>query len=186
MLQNLTQMHTTTETQNHDYIMLFRTTPNRGDKMKEIKITVSELASICHISYQAMMQYCTNYQLSKWLAEKERPRVFRLNNESISAFQAFLNKLDHKNTKYNNRLERFNTGINKIVKTMQDIDQIFEKGTGEWEDLLRFMDENEFSCGDFLACICSSLLKHPSQFFNTRLMIQGVEFTINIKKSWSK
>jgi hypothetical protein len=51
-----------------------------------------------------------------------------------------------------------------------------------WENLYNFMDENEFSCLDFLAVICASLLKYKVNKFNTELMLQGVKFKISITK----
>jgi hypothetical protein len=44
------------------------------------------------------------------------------------------------------------------------------------------MDENEFSCQDFLAVICASLLKYEENEFETELMLQGVKFKISIEK----
>lgn len=51
-----------------------------------------------------------------------------------------------------------------------------------WENLYNFMDENEFSCQDFLAVICASLLKYEENEFETELMLQGVKFKISITK----
>ncbi len=56
---------------------------------------------------------------------------------------------------------------------------IFDKGEGDWEKLYTFMDENEFSCGDFCACICANLLRNPDKDFYTRIMVGGQEFEIN-------
>ena len=58
----------------------------------------------------------------------------------------------------------------------------FERGKGDWNKLFDFMDENEFTCADFLACVCSSLLRQPPEKeYKTKLMIQGIEFKISIK-----
>ena len=61
----------------------------------------------------------------------------------------------------------------------------FDRGSGDWEKLYNFMDENEFSCADFLACICASLLNNDLKFkwqnFKTEIMIQGVKFNITIE-----
>jgi len=65
-----------------------------------------------------------------------------------------------------------------------ETDEIFEKGTGDWEKLLNFMDENNFSCGDYLACICAHLSTQPEQIFSTQIMIQGEKFFIQIKKGY--
>ena len=61
----------------------------------------------------------------------------------------------------------------------------FDKGTGDWEKLYNFMDENDFSCADFLACICANLtennLKLAWQIFTTTIMVAGVKFKITIE-----
>lgn len=51
-----------------------------------------------------------------------------------------------------------------------------------WENLYNFMDENEFTCQDFLAVICASLLKYEENEFETELMLQSVKFKISITK----
>lgn len=61
----------------------------------------------------------------------------------------------------------------------------FERGKGDWNKLFDFMDSNNFSCADFLACICANLLennlKYKWQNFKTEIMIQGVKFKIKIE-----
>ena len=60
----------------------------------------------------------------------------------------------------------------------------FKRGTGDWDKLLNYMDENDFSCADFLACICASLLdslRLKWQVFKTEIMLQGVKFKITIE-----
>lgn len=48
----------------------------------------------------------------------------------------------------------------------------FERGKGNWNKLFDFMDENEFTCADFLACVCSNLLRQPPEKeYKTKLMI---------------
>ena len=64
----------------------------------------------------------------------------------------------------------------------QRINNYFERGKGDWDKLYDFMDKENFSRADFLACVCASLLREPDNEFETRLMIQGVEFEINIRK----
>ena len=32
----------------------------------------------------------------------------------------------------------------------------FEHGIGDWEQLFDFIDKNDFSCADFLACVCAN------------------------------
>ena len=58
------------------------------------------------------------------------------------------------------------------------------KNTNEtaWDNLCNFTDENEFTCQDFLAVICASLLKYNVSKFDTGLMLQGVKFKISIAK----
>lgn len=61
----------------------------------------------------------------------------------------------------------------------------FEHGSGDWEKLYNFMDENDFSFADFLACICSRLiennLKLAWQICITTIMVSGVKFKITIE-----
>lgn len=61
----------------------------------------------------------------------------------------------------------------------------FDKGTGDWEKLYDFMDENDFSCADFLSCICAHLLNNNLKFawtnFKTEIMLRGVKFKITIE-----
>ena len=64
----------------------------------------------------------------------------------------------------------------------QRINNYFDRGNGDWDKLYDFMDKENFSRADFLACVCASLLREPDKEFETRLMIQGVEFEINIRK----
>lgn len=64
----------------------------------------------------------------------------------------------------------------------QRINNYFERGKGDWDKLYDFMDKESFTRLDLLACVCASLLREPDSEFDTRLMIQGVEFGINIRK----
>lgn len=64
----------------------------------------------------------------------------------------------------------------------QRINNYFERGNGDWDKLYDFMDKENFSRADFLACICASLLREPENGFVTQLMVQGVKFNINIRK----
>ena len=59
---------------------------------------------------------------------------------------------------------------------------IQERGEGDWEKLYQFMDENDFSNADFLACICANLTRQEGKKFSTRIMVAGVEFQIDIAK----
>lgn len=59
---------------------------------------------------------------------------------------------------------------------------IFDHGNGDWEKLYEFMDNNDFSCADFLAVVCASLNKFPQTEFKSKLMVGGIEFNINIEK----
>lgn len=72
---------------------------------------------------------------------------------------------------------------------MKEPDEIFERGTGDWDKLYTFMDENDFRSVDFLACICASLLQYiDNEYspFKTKLMVGGTIFNITIKpeKYW--
>lgn len=64
----------------------------------------------------------------------------------------------------------------------QRINNYFNRGHGDWDKLYDFMDKESFTRLDFLACVCASLLREPDSEFETSLMIQGVEFAINIRK----
>lgn len=64
------------------------------------------------------------------------------------------------------------------------LDEIFERGTGDWEKLADFIDENDFTRADMLAVVCASLLREPEKNFCTTLMIQGEKFFIQIKKGY--
>lgn len=64
----------------------------------------------------------------------------------------------------------------------QRINNYFSRGDGDWDKLYDFMDKESFTRLDFLACVCASLLREPDNEFDTRLMIQGVEFEINIRR----
>ncbi len=73
---------------------------------------------------------------------------------------------------------------NKEVKKNLKASKIFERGKGDWEKLYNFMDENDFSASDFMACVCANLLpllRLKWQNFETELMIQGVRFKIKIE-----
>lgn len=51
-----------------------------------------------------------------------------------------------------------------------------------WEKLSKFMDDNDFSNADFLACICANLLRQEGKRFVTTIILQGVQFKIDINK----
>ena len=51
-----------------------------------------------------------------------------------------------------------------------------------WEKLFDFMDQNEFTPLDFLACTCAKFCKHRAKEFKTELMVGGQIFKINITK----
>ena len=78
---------------------------------------------------------------------------------------------------------------NKEVKKKLKASKIFERGKGDWDKLYNFMDENDFSASDFMACVCAnllSLLRLKWQVFKTELMIEGVKFKITIEPEiWS-
>ncbi len=71
---------------------------------------------------------------------------------------------------------------------MKEPDEIFERGTGDWDKLYTFMDENDFRIVDFLACVCASLLRNIDNKyspFKTKLMVGGTIFNITIKpRKW--
>lgn len=52
----------------------------------------------------------------------------------------------------------------------------------KWEELLEFLDENEFYIADMLACVCANLCRNNAKEYQTRLLVGGNEFTIRIEK----
>jgi hypothetical protein len=52
----------------------------------------------------------------------------------------------------------------------------------QWDKLYNFMDENDFSCQDFMSCVCATLLKYKEDKFNTTIMLGDVKFDIEINK----
>ncbi len=60
----------------------------------------------------------------------------------------------------------------------------FEHGIGDWEQLFDFIDKNNFSCADFLACVCAKLNKisNPDNLFSTEIMVGGHEWDIKLKR----
>lgn len=51
-----------------------------------------------------------------------------------------------------------------------------------WEKLFIFMDENDFSVQDFLACVCANLLRYADVNYTTMLKIGGQDFLVQIDK----
>ena len=74
---------------------------------------------------------------------------------------------------------------NNAVKKKLKVSKIFERGKGDWEKLYNFMDENDFSASDFMACVCANLMSYANfgkqEIYKTEIMIQGVRFKIEIK-----
>ena len=64
----------------------------------------------------------------------------------------------------------------------QRVKDHFDRGKGDWDKLYDFMDKENFSRADFLACACASLLREPENEFVTELMIGGIKFGIKIRK----
>ena len=65
----------------------------------------------------------------------------------------------------------------------QRIKNYFERGKGDWDKLYDFMDKENFSRADFLACVCASLLREPENEFGTELGVGGIKFEIKIRKN---
>ncbi|MCD7779843.1 MAG: hypothetical protein LUH05_04145 [Candidatus Gastranaerophilales bacterium] len=70
-------------------------------------------------------------------------------------------------------------GVNKSDMTTKEQ---FKKGTGDWDKLFDFMDKNNFTCLDFLLCICSNLKNEPENEFKTEIKLRGTKFKIEINK----
>ncbi len=61
---------------------------------------------------------------------------------------------------------------------------IFKHGEGDWDKLLDFIDNNEFTVADMLAVICANLLKEKGKNFCTTLNVGGENFFIQLKKGY--
>lgn len=60
--------------------------------------------------------------------------------------------------------------------------KIFERGRGDWEKLGKFLEENDFSCLDMLACVCEQFGNITQKEYQTKIMILGQKFDIKIAK----
>ena len=60
----------------------------------------------------------------------------------------------------------------------------FEHGASkeEFDKLADFMEQNNFSCADFLACVCAHIAHLPQKEFNTELLVAGYEWDITLKR----
>lgn len=60
----------------------------------------------------------------------------------------------------------------------------FDHGVSKekFDKLADFMEENGFSCADFLACVCARIGGYPQKEFETELMVAGCVFKIKIEK----
>ena len=52
----------------------------------------------------------------------------------------------------------------------------------DWDKLLSFIDGNDFTVQDFLACVCANLLRYTSTLYQTRISVGGTRFDITINK----
>lgn len=52
----------------------------------------------------------------------------------------------------------------------------------EWDTLLSFIDKNDFTVQDFLACVCANLLRYTSTHYKTRIVVGNSLFDITITK----
>lgn len=52
----------------------------------------------------------------------------------------------------------------------------------QWDTLLSFIEQNDFSVQDFLACVCANLLRYTSTYYQTKLSVGGTQFDITIQK----
>lgn len=60
----------------------------------------------------------------------------------------------------------------------------FDRGASKenFDKLAEFMDKNDFSCADFLACVCANISSYPQNEFETSLFVAGHEFNIKIER----
>lgn len=82
--------------------------------MQEIIISINDLAKYIGFDDDIVRTWCYNYQISKWLVTSKRPFGICLCDESINALRKYLAKRDTKPSRYMNRLEKFNKGIERI------------------------------------------------------------------------
>lgn len=52
----------------------------------------------------------------------------------------------------------------------------------QWDKLLSFIERNDFTVQDFLACVCANLLRYTSTHYITKLSVGGTQFDITIRK----
>ncbi len=52
----------------------------------------------------------------------------------------------------------------------------------EWDTLISFIQSNDFTVQDFLACVCANLLRYTSTLYQTRISVGGTNFDITINK----
>ena len=52
----------------------------------------------------------------------------------------------------------------------------------QWDTLLSFIENNDFSVQDFLACVCANLLRYTSTLYQTRISVGRTRFDITINK----
>lgn len=64
----------------------------------------------------------------------------------------------------------------------KDIQDRGEAKEENWEKLYKFMDDNDFSNADFLACVCANLKHQEGKRFITMLMVGGEKFQIEFLK----
>jgi hypothetical protein len=55
-------------------------------------------------------------------------------------------------------------------------------GDPKWNKLFDFMDENDFSMQDFLACVCANFLRYPQMYYETQLCVAKYFFNVRITK----
>lgn len=59
----------------------------------------------------------------------------------------------------------------------------FDKNkSANWDKLFDFMDKNNFSCSDFMACVCAHIGDYPQIEYNTELAVKNKKFKITIIK----
>lgn len=63
-----------------------------------------------------------------------------------------------------------------------NVEKVFERGNGDWDKLYNFMDKNDFSNCDFLACICANLSRITDGItpFDTTIAVAGYKWKISI------
>lgn len=57
-------------------------------------------------------------------------------------------------------------------------------GDERWANLYKFMDKNDFTMEDFLACVCANFTRYPQGYYKTDINFKDYSFEVKIMKHW--